>query len=272
MITPVEETFVYHTDAPAFSKKLKREKLAQNPFVYIPTQNNLKKDKLFKGILANQESDSIISICAFCISPDQKRVAVGTPEGDIFVSDLESNDFVQFVSAHTARISSVVFLKDKILSCGHDQTVKVFDLEGHHLFSFQHDGWVNECRVGRNENVAVSCSNDNTAKLWDLKTGKCLLVLRHNSMVYACGIFTPLDPLLNNSNTRIITGDRIGNLSLFDFQGQCLQRISFEDDYIFYQSCSFSSDGKSIAIGTFQGYIRILDSNTLQIQKQGIDP
>ena len=71
-------------------------------------------------------------ILALAISPDAKRIAVGSAVGDVRIYDLETGDEIAKCSGHQGGIYTLQFFPDsqRIASAGFDGTVRVYDLTG----------------------------------------------------------------------------------------------------------------------------------------------
>jgi hypothetical protein len=71
-------------------------------------------------------------ILALAISPDAKRIAVGSAVGDVRIYDLETGDQIAKCSGHQGGIYTLQFFPDsqRVAAAGFDGTVRVYDLTG----------------------------------------------------------------------------------------------------------------------------------------------
>jgi WD40 repeat protein len=69
---------------------------------------------------------------ALAISPDAKRIAVGSETGDVHIYDLDTGDLVAKCSGHQGGIYTLQFFPDSqhLAAAGFDGTVRVYDLTG----------------------------------------------------------------------------------------------------------------------------------------------
>jgi len=113
-------------------------------------------------------------------------------------------------------------------------------LRGHAPFitsvSFSPDG----------KHIASTCQGDGTAKIWDVSTGVELVTFRGHGDIVLSAAFSP-------NGERIITGSRDRTVRVLDAAtGAELLTLRA---YSGVTSVAFSSDGKTIAGGTFGGAI-----------------
>ncbi|HWC60200.1 MAG TPA: WD40 repeat domain-containing protein [Verrucomicrobiae bacterium] len=101
-------------------------------------------------------------------------------------------------------------------------------------------------------NTLVSISRDQTAKIWDLETGKLLHTAelhlgKQNRFVIAPG----QQPLAADSSS--------GKARLWNYRtGELLK--SFEPNDSWASTLAFTPDGKSLVIGTEKGVLRVMDA------------
>ncbi len=76
-----------------------------------------------------------------------------------------------------------------------------------------HTGWVNDAAALRGGSQALTASGDGTARLWDLRTGKCLHVLQAHTDDVTC--------LMPTSRGRfVVTGSADGTAQVWDLTAQ----------------------------------------------------
>ena len=95
---------------------------------------------------------------------------------------------------------------------------------------------INDAILSPDGKTILTCSNDNTARLWDL-SGKCLSIFQgHKDVIYRV-LFSP-------DGNSILTVSSDNTLKLWDLSGKCTSTFFGNKDYIY--TASFSPDGQSI--------------------------
>ncbi len=108
----------------------------------------------------------------------------------------------------------------KVLTCGRGGSVRVWDLSAHdnsaNLGSKQedcrqHQHIVKEITVFPDGSKALSCSYDATAKVWCLRTGRCLVTLEgHGSNVNECCLFP--------DGNKVLTASKDGTIKIWGWE------------------------------------------------------
>jgi len=77
-------------------------------------------------------------ILALAISPDAKRIAVGSAVGDVRIYDLETGVLAAKCSGHTGGIYTLQFHPDgsRLMTAGFDGTIRIYDVQGNLAKSF----------------------------------------------------------------------------------------------------------------------------------------
>ena len=117
-----------------------------------------------------------------------------------------------------------------------------------------HNGSVTSVTITADGKYIVSGSLDNTIKIWDTKTGKCLNTFAgHNNFVNS--IITSPDVKY------IIVGCDDNKIKVFDFQtGKCIN--TFENHTGSVTSLAITPDSRYIVSGSLDNTIKILDIKT----------
>ena len=102
-----------------------------------------------------------------------------------------------------------------------------------------HTGWIRSVAFSPNGHHLVSGSNDNTAIVWDIRSGRALLRLEgHSDQVWAVG-YSP-------DGSRIATGSRDKSVKMWDgSSGECLHSIHLGEEV---SKVMFSRDGSRLAV------------------------
>uniref|UniRef100_A0A182MVR0 Uncharacterized protein n=1 Tax=Anopheles culicifacies TaxID=139723 RepID=A0A182MVR0_9DIPT len=127
---------------------------------------------------------------------------IGTQQGSIYVCDLDENLKILYHSTIAKRYISGLEFKNKYLAVGsNDHTIRIINFsegfEGEadkkQILLEGHKEGVCKVRWNRGDTMRlVSCSFDNTVRVWDALSGDCLSIYRTQSYSYAA-IFSPLD-------------------------------------------------------------------------------
>jgi len=117
-----------------------------------------------------------------------------------------------------------------------------------------HTGYVNCVSITPDGNAAVSGSVDDTVRLWDLKTGRCLQTLEgHTSTVESVSV-TP-------DGKRAVSGSDDKTLRVWNLEtGRCLRTLEGHTREV--QSISVTPDGKRAVSGGNDKTLRVWDLET----------
>ncbi len=150
------------------------------------------------------------------ITPDGKRILAATVNGHVLVWDTSSGRAVAKLKGHEGLVSAVVALRDNAR--------------------------------------ALSGGEDNTLRLWELASRKCLKIIGYG-LKYADKIFsTTVEP----AGTRALSGHRDGQVQLWDLEtGQCLTALKGHTDIVF--SVQVTPDGRFAVSGSEDKTVKIWD-------------
>jgi WD40 repeat protein len=197
-------------------------------------------------------------VCSVAFTPDGTRALLGLDDTTLRLWDLEKWQEVRKLTGHTSYVVCVAISPDgkRGLSAGeHDNTARLWDLEtgkelrkfeGHkesvHSVAFSPDG-KRAVSGGGVQRAIFAPGSDNTARVWDVETGKEIRVLTgHKAGVWAVA-FSP-------DGRRILTGSGHWTLDSPDMtmrlwdvdSGKELARFEEHTGTVF--SVTFTSDGK----------------------------
>ncbi len=115
------------------------------------------------------------AVWAVAYSPDGRRVAAGSADGQVWAWDALTGKALQGFPGHRGGVSGVAFSSDgKLLATsGQDATVRLWDAtSGQELRRFtQHTAWVNSVVFGPGDAWLLTGSDDRTARILDVKSG-----------------------------------------------------------------------------------------------------
>lgn len=129
-------------------------------------------------------------ICSLSFDSDGKRLAAGDSRGIIYLSDVETGKVLASEKAHLARIGSLHWQEDRLVSGSKDKTIKIFDLRQPFLIPITdfcgHMQEICGLKMSPNGNQLASGGNDNQLNLWDIRQMRPLAVLgTHEAAVKA---------------------------------------------------------------------------------------
>ena len=100
----------------------------------------------------------------------------------------------------------------------------------------------------------VSASYDETIKIWDAESGKCLKTLEGDMYFVHSAAFSP-------DGKKIVSASSDETIKIWDAKsGKCLKTL--EGDMYFVYSAAFSPDGKKIVSASYDGTIKIWDAKS----------
>nr|VFJ61812.1 MAG: WD40 repeat [Candidatus Kentron sp. FW] len=109
----------------------------------------------------------------------------------------------------------------------------------------------------------LSGSADDTARLWDMETGKILRVLRgHSDAIYAVAFSPPEE----KGGERLVTGSDDQTLRLWDGDGNLLRVLEGHTDDV--MAAAFTPDGRYLLSGSWDKTIRLWDARDGRFVKQ----
>jgi WD40 repeat protein/uncharacterized CHY-type Zn-finger protein len=141
---------------------------------------------------------------------------------------------------------------EKLLAvCEELGTVKKGIVIGNAMVLKGHSGSVLDVAITPNGEKFVSSSADNTLKVWDLETGRCIRTLKgHFAKVNGVSI-TP-------DGKRVISGSSDGAVKVWDIEsGKCV--TNFEGHHGWVHGVTITPDGKHVVSGSADRTIKVWD-------------
>jgi len=189
------------------------------------------------------------------ISPDHKRIAVGTNAKKVKCFDTASGELLYTISKHTEWVTGADFSPDGILLATSDRNgnVMVWESEnGGEFFNLgQHKSSVTDLAWRSDSNVLASCSDDGTITTWELKTGKRVANwAAHGGSVQSVA-FTPDGRLLSCGND--------GTTALWTIDGKRLTHARGIKQADVVSKIVALADSKVFVTGNWLGEVRFLD-------------
>lgn len=189
------------------------------------------------------------------ISPDHKRIAVGTNAKKVKCFDTATGELLYTISKHTEWVTGADFSPDGILLATSDRNgnVMVWESEnGGEFFNLgQHKASVTDLAWRSDSNVLASCSTDGTITTWELKTGKRVANwAAHGGSVQSVA-FTPDGRLLSCGND--------GTTALWTIDGKRLTHARGIKQADVVSKIVALADSKVFVTGNWLGEVRFLD-------------
>lgn len=138
------------------------------------------------------------------VSSDQKVMACATQTGDVTLIDLESGREVGRLKQGPPPVGAIAFTSDdrRLISCQTDGSCVIYEPPGKMVSRLKgHQSPVNSVCCSPGGRLAATGSNDRTARLWDLKSGRAIRVLAGHTRVVQCVSFSPDGRLVATGST-----------------------------------------------------------------------
>ena len=162
--------------------------------------------KLVKMISGHKSS---VNCCVF--NKYGTYLATGSRDMSIKIWDFEDEfQCIKTLNGHDNSVTGIGFCNNdtSIISCSRDGNVKLWDIStGYckHTYNDTHDGeWVKKVIVSNDNSIFATCSIDFTIKIFDLKNGNELQILKGHEHVVETILFSNpnLDNIINNKPLR----------------------------------------------------------------------
>ncbi len=206
---------------------------------------DLETGRLFKTLSLHQTA-----ICALAISEDGSLMLSGDQSGTVALWDLKTWEPLRVIQTNGGYIGKLEFAhkgswfvlaaeKNIYLVPFADQPYRV--LEGH-------TDKVHSLELAANDEQLLSGSWDNTARLWDLSSGKTLQVFEGHAKSVFDAIFSP-------DQKKVLTAASDNSIRIWDIlTGNCVQTLTGHRDWV--TKLRFSPDGKKLISISFDNTAR----------------
>jgi hypothetical protein len=194
------------------------------------------------------------------ISPDHKRIAVGTNAKKVKCFDTATGELLYTISKHTEWVTGADFSPDGILLATTDRNgnVMVWEAEnGGEFFNLgQHKGAVTDLAWRSDSNVLATCAADGTISTWEMKTGKRVANWSAHGAAVQSVAFTPDGRLLSCGND--------GTTALWSIDGKRLPHARGIKQGDIVSKVVALHDSKVFVTGNWLGEVRFFDVETGQ--------
>ncbi len=157
-----------------------------------------KEGKVWLWSVENQEALGVLDlgdqVAGLEISPDGKLIACGTQAGALVLIDLATGQMVAELKKDPPPVQCLTFTTDgqRLVAGFTDGSIQVYEPPGKVVSTLKgHQSPVNEVRCSPGGRLMASVSNDKTARLWDLKTGRAVRVFAGHTRVVQSVAFSP---------------------------------------------------------------------------------
>ena len=206
---------------------------------------NMSTGKLEKSIA---DIDHTASVWGTALSPDGKRIAVGSGDvdGSIYIIDLNASELMFKLSGHSADVNCLIFSSDgKTLASASyvDETIRLWNANtgGHKRTLTGHTGDILGLAFSPDRKTIASGSGDGTIRLWDASTGNQQIEFMGHTDYAESVVFSP-------DGKTIACGFSDGYIRLWNVNTKKhIKTFKESKDYV--QSMMFTTDGNTLISG-----------------------
>ncbi len=205
------------------------------------------------------EDEPKINVAKF--SPDGNYIASGGDDSDIHVWETTTGNDT-FVYSASDSVTSIDFSPDgKLIVVGEGETASILKLDEQALLRwFFHDDEVLSVNFSPDGSFIATGSRDNTARLFNIKTGEEVAMATHSNDVVFAGF-------LDSESPQIISQSVDGNVQVWG-RGNVRFLKGYHDATV--ESITFNSSGTNLVSASYDGTIKIWDlasgNETMSIQ------
>ncbi|MGB4970109.1 MAG: caspase family protein [Saprospiraceae bacterium] len=191
---------------------------------------------------------------AVTFSPGGDSVLLGSTDAKLSILKL-TGELIAKIGGHSKSINAVSFSPDgkRILSGSDDFTAILQDVNGSNKKIFRHQGVVTSVVFSKDGKSIVTGSTDKTAVIRNLKSGSIQTLAHPEAVMQLC---------MSRNGKFIVTttNGKIPTARLWSSAGVKLQQITHLDKIL---ACDFSPDSNLIATASFDGKVKIWNTNGL---------
>ncbi len=179
--------------------------------------------------------------------------------------DTKTGKLLQTLQGGVAGFSHLAFRSDEVLVGASIKQLHVWNLkDGEHRSWDAHETFVTDVACAPQGHLAASSSHDNTAKIWSLKTGELLHVLKGHGAAGVYGV------TFDKTGSRLATAGGDGTIKLWDtVTGNLVLEMFDHTEGV--ATVAFGPNNQRLASGDHAGIVRIWDASPFQASKN-IEP
>jgi len=217
------------------------------------------------GELASLKEECEVHTCAY--SPDGRRFAASLDSGEIRIYTTSTWESTLTLVGHTDIALSVQYSPkgDQIVSCGQDNTVRLWQLYDSEIGSLQytltdHTHWVSCVAYSPQGNQVASASHDRTVRLWDTTTGFPQHILFGHTAGVLCVVYSPIGNQIASSSSDF-------TIMLWNTEtGECSGTLTGHSNRVW--SIAYSPQGDQIASASDDTTVRLWDVETKNCHRE----
>ena len=154
------------------------------------------------------------------ISHHGKRVVSAGSDATVRLWDADSGTGLFVLRGHRARVNDVAIKDDLVVSAGGDRTVRIWDLTQQRVANVLrgHRGPVEAIALAEESMTLASVSADQTMRVWDVATGRCLRTFEFDEVDAGDLDFDPEDPrvAVSADGRRLLSSDGGQQITVWD--------------------------------------------------------
>ncbi|BBM81740.1 DUF4062 domain-containing protein [Candidatus Uabimicrobium amorphum] len=178
------------------------------------------------------------TITALQFTHQNKQLLSGGDDARIVIWDVESGQRAYFLEGHRDAIYALHAMDDYTASAAKDGEIKIWQNEECIATFTGHDRIVNDVKFSFDGKYLASCSKDNTIRIWEIATKKCLRVIEnHYDSINAIDFIPHTHLLVSGSDDRslcvtdITTSNVVLGWKHHNWQVTSLQ-VSLDGNYV----------------------------------------
>ncbi len=204
------------------------------------------------------------------IEPNGERVAWSTRDWKVTVANLATEDILavrELARDGAGRPigSPIDWSPDGkwIAACTTDYRIELWRADSLEVEGSwpAHDASIRSVEFSADSGLLISTSADTTAKLWSVPDGRAIETLRGHDVEVLCASFRPVKEDQSKRDARIATGDRNGQIRIWDGQSyELLADLSGHQNYV--HDLTWAPDGQSLYSSSGDGTVRVWSTAT----------
>lgn len=185
------------------------------------------------------------------ISPDHKRVVIGSPSKKVKCYDTTSGEELYTITKHTEWVLGTAFSPDGVLLATSDRNGNVMVWEaangGEFYILGQHKSSCTDLAWRADSNILASCSTDGSIMIWEMNGGKKVKEWQAHGGGTQSIAFTPEGQLISAGNDGIVR--------LWDLQGNKKGEAPSQGDIV--TKVASSHDSKQVISANWRGEVKL---------------